>query len=299
MAAIENTIMTTDITTTAREIDFVTRFGNNWKALQDVLSIMEPIKKEPGTQLRAYKATIELEDGDVDEGDEIPLSGGSVEPVYFKDITIEKYKKSVTLEDVAKYGADVAIQKTDEAFLNALQNKVMNAFYTFLLTGNLTASVTGFKTAIAKAIGKVKSKFESMNKDYSQVVVFVNTEDAYDYLGVADLTLQTLFGMQYVEGFLGADKLILSSKIPSGKVVATPVSNIDLYYIDPSDGQIGQLGLDYTVQGETNLVGFHAEGNYGRAVGDVYALMGMVLWAEFLDGIAVVTVTEPEPTPGD
>ena len=73
-------------------------------------------------------------------------------------------------------------------------------------------------------------------------------------------------------------------------MIAVPVENIDLYYIDPSDSEFGQLGLDYTVQGETNLIGFHANGNYSTAVGESFALMGMALWAEYLDGIAVITV---------
>ena len=44
------------------------------------------------------------------------------------------------------------------------------------------------------------------------------------------------------------------------------------------------------MQGETNLIGFHANGNYSTAVGESYALMGMKLWAEYLDGIANITV---------
>ena len=44
------------------------------------------------------------------------------------------------------------------------------------------------------------------------------------------------------------------------------------------------------MQGETNLIGFHVNGNYNTAVGETFAIMGMTLWAEYLDGIAVVTV---------
>ena len=77
--------------------------------------------------------------------------------------------------------------------------------------------------------------------------------------------------------------------IARGTVIATPVENIDLYYIDPGDSEFARLGLQYTTDGETNLIGFHAQGNYGTAVGESFALMGMALWAEYLDGIAVVT----------
>ena len=86
--------------------------------------------------------------------------------------------------------------------------------------------------------------------------------------------------------------MFLSSKIPAGEVIATPVENIDLYYIDPSDSDFAKLGLEYRVDGETNLIGFHANGNYSTAVGESFALMGMTLWAEYLDGIAVVEVDD-------
>ena len=70
------------------------------------------------------------------------------------------------------------------------------------------------------------------------------------------------------------------------------MENIDLYYIDHSDSEFEQLGLSYTVEGETNLIGFHANGNYSTAVGESFALMGMTLWAEYIDGIAVITFTK-------
>ena len=77
-----------------------------------------------------------------------------------------------------------------------------------------------------------------------------------------------------------------------------------MYYVYPGDSEFARLGLNYTVEGETNLIGVHVEGDYSRATGDMYAIMGMTLWAEYLDGIAIVTVgsgTEAsqtaEPTP--
>lgn len=290
MSAKENLTMVANIDATAREIDFVTRFGSNWEALEEILGITRPIRKAPGTQLVSYIASVTLEDGKVGEGEEIPYSLAEVEPVAYNDITLEKFAKAVSIEAVNKYGASIAVQKTDDAFLNELQGTVLDRFYTFLQTGTLTDTYDNFQMGVAMAIGKVKDKFKKMRKTATDIVVFVNTVDAYKYLGVAELTVQTMFGIDYVENFMGADKLIISSEIPSGKVIATPVENIDLYYVDPADGDFQQLGLNYTVQGETNLIGFHVNGNYNTAVGEVFALMGLTLWAEYLDGIAVITI---------
>jgi uncharacterized protein YjdB len=274
----------------AREIDFVTRFAKNWDALREVMGILRPIKKTPGTVLTSYTAGITLQSGFVGEGEEIPYSEATVSPVSYADLTLEKYAKAVSIEAVNKYGAAVAIQRTDEAFLNELQSVVMGRFYDFLPTGTLTDNESSFQMAISMAIGKVKDKFKKMHRDATRIVVWVNTLDAYLYLGSAAITIQNQFGVDYIKNFLGADTLILSSEMPQGFVYATPVDNIVNYYIDPADADFRALGLDYTVQGDTNLIGFHANGNYSTAVGESYALMGMTLWAEYIDAIAAVSI---------
>ena len=271
-------------------MDFVTRFNKNWDALREILGIMRPIRKAPGTVLTSSVATVTLADGAVGEGEEIPYSTVSIAPVAYADVEIKKYAKAVSIEAVDKWGAEVAVQKTDEAFRNELQSVVLDDFYDFMQTGSLISAETTFQMAVAMAIGNVTNKFKQMRRDATSVVVWVNTLDAYRYLGAADLTVQTQFGIQYVENFMGADRMILTSEIPTGVVIATPTENIDLYYVDPGDSDFARLGLDYRVEGETNLIGFHAEGDYKHAVGESFALMGMKLWAEYLDGIAVVYV---------
>lgn len=280
---------------TAREVDFVTRFGDNWDALRNIIGISRPIRKSPGTSLVAYTASVALESGSVDAGEVIPYSKATIVQAAKSDVTIEKYAKAVPIEDVNTYGAEIAVEKSDDAFLTQLQNVVLSKFYTFLNTGSTTGSASDWQSALAKAQGLVLNKFATIQKDVTQVVGFANILDAYDYLGAADITVQTQFGLTYIKDFLGYSTLFLlpAGKIARGDVIATPVENIDLYYIDPSDSEFARLGLNYTTQGETNLIGFHAQGNYSTAVGESYALMGMTLWAEYLDGIAVVSFGEP------
>lgn len=279
---------------TAREIDFVSRFGSNWDALRQILGIMRPIRKAPGSQLISYTADVTLENGNVEPGEVIPYSKATIVQSAKADLTIEKYAKAVPIEDVSKYGAEVAVEKSDDAFLTKLQNVVLGRFYTFLNTGSLTGTGNTWQDALAKAQGLVLNKFATMQKDVTKVVGFANILDAYDYLGSAEVTVQTQFGLTYIENFLGYSTLFLlpEAYIGRGDVIATPVENIDLYYIDPGDSEFAKLGLQYTTQGETNLIGFHAQGNYSTAVGESYALMGMALWAEYLDGIAVVSFGE-------
>ena len=298
MAAPTNLTKASDLTIRAKEIDFISRFNDTWEALREILGIMRPVRKAPGTKLTASKATVVLQDGNVAEGEEVPLSQAKVEPVAFEDLKLEKYRKAVSAEAVTQFGAAVAVQKTDDAFLKELQGVVMDRFYAFIQTGLLTSTETTFQMAVSMAVTMAKDKFKKMRKDYTNIVVFVNTLDVGMYLGAANITIQTREGIEYVKDFLGANTMIISSEIPSGTVVATPADNIVLYYIDPSDGDYQELGLDYTITGETNLIGIHKEGNYGRVIGETHALMGMKLFAEYLDGISVVTLTD-DATLGD
>ena len=276
---------------TAREMDFVERFGDNWEALRNILGIMRPIRKAPGSSLVSYTADVALEDGNVAPGNVIPYSKATITQAAKGDLEIQKYAKAVPIEDVNKYGAAIAVEKSDDEFLTKLQNVVLTKFYTFLNTGSLTGAAADWQSALAKAQGEVLNKFATMQKDVTSVVGFANILDAYDYLGAADITVQTKFGLTYIKDFLGYSTMFLlpDTQIKRGTVIATPVENIDLYYIDPSDSEFAKLGLNYTTQGETNLIGFHAQGNYSTAVGESYALMGMALWAEYLDGIAKIT----------
>lgn len=292
MAVITNTTTTTQFSQmTVKELDFITRFESTWQALIEILGIMRPIEKQPGTKLVSSVASITLANGTVAEGDEVPLSLATVTPVAYADLTFQKYRKAVTVEAVDKYGAAIAVQKTDDALLNELTGNVLDDFYTFAQTGTLTDTYSTFQMAVAMAIAKVKNKWKVMRRDYSNIVAFVNTLDLGEYLGGAPISTQTAYGLEYLKNFLGADTVIVTSEIPQKTVLATPADNIVLYYSDPSNADFKELGLDYTTgNGPTNLIGIHKEGNYGRVMGETHALMGMKLWAEYLDGIAKITI---------
>lgn len=292
MAVTSGTTTTTQISVNVKEVDFVSRFEKRWDALREIMGISRPVRKTLGTKLSASKAEITLQSGAVNEGDEVPLSQATVTPVVFEDITIEKYRKRVTMEAVAKFGAEVASQKTDDAFIDELTGGIMDKFYTFAQTGTLTGSESDFQMAFAMTVSRVKDKFKKLHLSADNIVVFVNTLDYGRYLGSANITLQTQEGIDYVKNFMGAQTVIVSSEIAEGKIVATTAENIVLYYIDPADGGFKDLGLDYTTSnGATNLIGVHKEGVYGRASGDTHAVLGMKLFAEYIDGIAVTTIT--------
>lgn len=299
MAAKDNLTKSSDIQSTARVIDFVTRFARNWEHLREILGIMRPIRKEPGAILKSKTASVALQSGNVGEGEEIPYSKATVIETPYEEMTVEKYAKAVSIEAIKTYGYDVAVGMTDDAFLYELQDNVTRRFYAYLNTGKLASSETTWQRALAMSKGLVINKFKQIHRTVTNVVGFANVLDLYDYLGDANITVQTAFGFQYVQNFMGFSTVFLLSdeEIPRGRVIATPVENIVLYYVDPSTSDFARAGLVYTTDGETNLIGFHVEGNYHTAVSESFAIMGMTLFAEYLDGIAVIDV-DSTPTLG-
>lgn len=276
----------------AREVDFVTRFERNWEHLREILGVLRMIKKDPGSTLKSKYAQGRLESGLVGEGEEIPYSKFEVKEKSYAEITVEKYAKAVSIEAIKTYGYDVAVELTDDEFLFELQTDVTGRFYTYLKTGSLTSTESTFQMALAMAKGRVEDKFKQMHRSIPNGIVgFVNGLDVYEYIGAANITVQNQFGFQYVKDFMGFNTIFLlsESEIPRGKVIATPVDNIVLYYVDPSDSDFAKAGLVYTVAGETPLIGFHTQGNYHTAVSEAFAIMGMVLFAEYLDGISVIS----------
>ena len=153
--------------------------------------------------------------------------------------------------------------------------------------------------ALAMARGKVVNQFKKIHRRAMGVVAFVNTLDVYEYMGSHEVTIQSEFGSEYVKNFLGYDTVFLlgDDEVKKGRVIATPMNNLCLYYVDPSDSDFVRAGLDYTTAGETNLVGYHVQGNYNTAVSECFALMGMALFAEFLDAIAVLDVSPQASRP--
>ena len=144
--------------------------------------------------------------------------------------------------------------------------------------------------ALALAKGAVLNKFKSMHKAATDIVGFVNVMDVYKYLGAADITIQNEFGFQYIKNFMGYGTVFLlgDDEIKQGRVIATAVENIVMYYVDPADADFARAGLVYTTSiGETNLIGVHTQGDYKHAVSEIFAVMGLTLFAEYIDAIAV------------
>lgn len=269
-----------------REMEFVDQFGYSVKKLLEALGTTRKIKKTPGTILKSYKAKGKLESGLVGEGELIPLSKYEVVPVTYKEITLKKWRKATTIEAINERGYDQAVEMTTAEMLRDVQRDIRKDFFTFLMTGETSVTGKNFQTVLARMWGQLQVLFED---DEIQGVYFMNPMDVADYLADHDITVQTAFGMRYVQDFLGIGTTFFNSSVPRGKIAATAAGNIVCYYVDAAAADINDA-FSFTTD-ETGLIGIHESSDYDNLTAKDTVVAGMELFAERIDGIVVGAIS--------
>jgi hypothetical protein len=269
----------------AREIEFTYNFSENVRKLMEALGVTRKIAKQAGTVLKAYKAVGTLQDGEIAEGETIPLSKYTTEPVNLGEITLKKWRKATSAEAIVERGYDQAVEMTTDRMLRDVQKAIRADLFGFLATGTGKAEGVDLQSALAQAWGQLQVKYED---DAIQAVYFVNPLDIADYLGAAQISTQTAFGMTYVEDFLGLGTVIMNASVPKGKVYATAKENIVLYYIPVNGADLGEA-FDFTSD-ETGYIGIHETPDYTNMTASDTVVNGMVFFAERIDGVVVGTI---------
>lgn len=243
-----------------REVDFVNQFTHSSLAkLIEVLGVTRKIPMMEGTTMYVYSMSGELaNNGLVGEGEVIPLTEIEQTKTPVGEITLKKWRKGVSAEAIKKSGYQTAVVETDAKLLSLVQNSIRSDLFSFLngtITGATQVVGAGLQAALAAAWGQLQVLFED---DTAQAVYFVNPLDIADYLAKANITVQTVFGMNYVEDFLGLGTVIISSRITQGTFIATAKQNLIMYYLtmngdvanafDLTADQLGYIGIASGIQ---------------------------------------------------
>ena len=124
-----------------------------------------------------------------------------------------------------------------------------------------------------------------------ETIAFVNPLDVADYIGKANISTQTVFGMTFVTGFTGV-KVITNTNVPKGKIYATAPENLVLAYVTINGGELGRA-FDFTTD-ETGYIGVTHSTVNDHLTYETVAVSGTVIFAERLDGVVVVTISPGE-----
>lgn len=284
MAAENNTIMQADLAR-VRVADFNLQFTGNLQKLTEALGVTRKIAVQEGATLKMLKVTGNLASGTVAEGELIPLSKYTTEEVAVGEVKLNKWRKGTTAEAILKGGYDQAVGATTDKMVKDIQKTIRGNLFTFMKTGTGTATGTTLQAALANGWGKLAVLFED---DAVETVFFLNPMDVADYLGTAQVDMQTLFGMNYIKNFLGLGDVFLNSNVEKGKYYATAKENIVLYYVNVGAGDIrSAFGL---TTDETGYIGIneYADKDTARVIDLV--MSGVTFFPERKDGIVVGTI---------
>lgn len=283
MAVENNTILQADVAT--RIADFNIQFSGNLNKLIEALGITRKIAVQEGATLKQIVVTGTLESGNVAEGEVIPLSKYETEDVAVGEVKLNKWRKGTTAEAILKGGYDQAVGATTDKMVRDIQKTVRGDLFTFMATGTGTATGNGLQAALANGWGKLAVLWED---DAVETAYFLNPLDVADYLGTAQIEMQTLFGMTYIQNFLGLGDVFLSSRVPQGKYYATAKENIVLYYVDVNSGEIAAaFGL---TADETGYIGINEYPDKETARVIDLVMSGVTFFPERKDGIVVGTI---------
>lgn len=308
MANVVTTPETNVITTTemkkVREVDFVTQFTHT--SLQKLLEALGVTRKIPmidGTTMYYYKTTGTLHSGIVPEGEIIPLSKYERVKTAIGEITLKKWRKAATAEAILKSGYNEAVRETDAKLLADVQNGIRGDFFTYLggivqpasgtegQSGYVPAvgtSVTGatFQEVMAKTWGQLQVLFEN---DTAEIVHFVHPSTIATYLATAPITMQTAFGMTYIENFLGMGTVILNSRVPANYVYSTAKENLVMYYVPVTSEAMSAFDMTADETGYIGITsGYKTE---QRAQIESMVMSGIQFLVEYSDGVVKGQVT--------
>ena len=271
----------------AQSIDFVEQFGKSIKKLLEMLKIERRMTLPVGATIKTYSSKVTLDGTKVAKGDIIPLSKVETTEGDPIELAWDKKRKAVAIEDIQAYGFEQAVSKTDTELLRELQKEIKKNFFAQLAKGTTSVSGEGLQGAMAKAWGGVAGKFED---DDVTTIAFVNPSDVADYLATAKITVQTAFGLRYVENFLGVDVAIMSTSVPAKTLYATASDNLCLAQANMAGSEIAKA-FDFTTD-ETGIIGVTHDVNKQRLTAETVTASATVLFAERLDGIVKATITE-------
>lgn len=281
----ENTVKDADLAK-VRDVDFTERFVTGIETLMKMLGITRKIEKKAGEVLKVYKVTGTLQDGTVAEGEVIPLSKYQTTYEAIGEAKLKKWRKETTAEAISNKGYGQAVNDTNNKMLKDIQKGIRSNFVSFLGTGTGSATGANLQATLAQVWGKLQVLYEDTS---IEAVYLLNPLDVADYLGQAQISTQTAFGMTYIENFLGMGTAILASDVPKGKVYATAAENIVLYYINVTGADLGEaFGLTADA---TGLIGIHTGAVYNNFTSETVAASGVGLFAENLGGIVVGSIT--------
>lgn len=277
----------------AKSIKFAKRFSNDLVDLRKALGVMRVIKVPQGGTITIYGSPeVDLKDGNVAEGEVIPLSKVTPAVKETKKLPFRKHRLETTGEAMRDYGRSQAIDQTDSAAVKKIQTGIRKELFDLIQSGAEQANLNtqgGLQGALATAWGYLQNAFED---DAVKVVAFVNPMDVAQANALKDATLETAFGLSYYTTLTGTI-VFPASQVKQGHIYATAVENLVVAYTHMSESEDLR---DFDLNGDsTGFLGMTHFTDKTTFTLNTLVISSVLLFVERLDGVVKIPLAAVEP----
>ena len=275
-----------------KSIDYTYRFTESLTDFQNAIGVSRSMPVQEGMTIKLYgKPEVDLADGNVAEGDLIPLSSVTPQEVSTKEISLKKYRKATSGEAIQRYGLDAAINLTDDALIKEVQKNIRTDLFALVQSGeaqdNLNAG-NGLQGALATAWGALQTIFED---DTVSVVVFAHPMDVAQAIADKELTLESAFGLNYYTSATGTI-VFTTTQVEQGTIYSTASENLVVAYIPANS----ELGNSFSLTSDqTGYIGMKHFVEDESMTHQTLLVSGVLMFPERLDGVVKVSLEEDTP----
>lgn len=278
----------------AKSIDFANRMGIGLNKLFEALSITNKIPMNVGSAIKQYRFKIvdsTAPDGNVAEGDIIPLTKVEREQVKITELKFKKYRKSTSAEAIQSHGYDLAINRTDNELLRYVQKNFRKDFFNSLKSALDSADRTNKAALTGKnlqgALAKGRANLSTLLDDEITPIALVNPNDVAEHIANGFINSNgAQFGLNLLTPYVGV-RVIEFADVPAGEVWMTTAENLNVAFANPR----GELSRAFAfATDETGFVGVLHDIQPERLTADTVFASAISMFPENIDAVVKVTI---------
>lgn len=298
--AVENNLIDVQALGEAKSIDFANKMGDRLNKLFEALGITNKIPLNVGSALKQYRFNVidsEAPNGDVAEGEVIPLTKVERELVNITELEFRKFRKSTSAEAIQAHGYDLAINRTDAELIRYVQKKFRTDFFETIEGAVNNPDRTNDEALSGKnlqgALSRGRANLSVLLDDEVTPIALVNPNDVAGHLADGFINSNgAQFGLNLLTPYVGV-QVIEFADVPQGTVYMTTAENLNVAYANPQ----GELGRAFNfATDQTGFVGVLHDIQSNRLTADTVFTSAISMFPENVD--AVVSVAIEEPTDG-
>ena len=299
---VENNLIDVEALGKAKSIDFANKMGDRLNKLFEALGITNKIPMNVGSALKQFRFNVidsDAPNGDVAEGDIIPLTKVERELVNITELEFRKFRKSTSAEAIQAQGYDLAINRTDAELIRYVQKKFRTDFFSTIEDAVNNEDRTNDEELSAPnlqgALSRGRANLSVLLDDEVTPIALVNPNDVAGHLADGFINSNgAQFGLNLLTPYVGV-QVIEFADVPQGTVYMTTAENLNVAYANPQ----GELGRAFNfATDQTGFVGVLHDIQANRLTADTVFASAISMFPENVDAVVAVEITG-ESTPSE